>query len=361
MAPIKALACSGRVSSVAWAMAHTWHEDGISIAKIASRLDVSRSTIYRQLAAAEPPGQRLRRRRRQRREVLARRRRVVALAKKVRRIVGWRGRSGRATPIVLIRHCFGSVRRIARELRRRGLVVSASTVRRDLLASGLRSRVRPKGPRRKLGDERTRKRFSIEYLKRMKAKDFERHVFSDEKMCDTNDHTHRFVWCNKNQRPPHCEREKFAAKIHVWAAVGVGYRKLVWLPGGGIDGGIYVRKCLSPCVNELKHKIFMQDGARAHIAGEAYLRKRNVEVLPDWPPRSPDLNPIETIWGRLQAKVSENGPTNEQELAEMWEREFYALDQAEIDALVRSFPHRLRECVRRNGKTIESKSMKKTR
>ncbi len=43
---------------------------------------------------------------------------------------------------------------------------------------------------------------------------------------------------------------------------------------------------------------FMQDGAPCHTARAVmnYLRERNVTVL-DWPGNSPDMNPIETLWG----------------------------------------------------------------
>ncbi len=45
-----------------------------------------------------------------------------------------------------------------------------------------------------------------------------------------------------------------------------------------------------------KSYIFMQDNAPAH-KGEAlkFLQKSNISIL-DWPPQSPDINPIEQVW-----------------------------------------------------------------
>ena len=55
--------------------------------------------------------------------------------------------------------------------------------------------------------------------------------------------------------------------------------------------------------------IFMQDNASihtAHIVGE-WLDEHAIQVM-DWPPYSPDLNPIENIWALLKQKIYELRP-----------------------------------------------------
>ena len=50
----------------------------------------------------------------------------------------------------------------------------------------------------------------------------------------------------------------------------------------------------------------MQDGARCHTAGTTLddIKRKNVHYISNWPPSSPDLNPIENFWALLQQRVA---------------------------------------------------------
>ncbi len=61
--------------------------------------------------------------------------------------------------------------------------------------------------------------------------------------------------------------------------------------------------------------IFQQDLAPAHTAKstQRWLNDHGVSVL-DWPANSPDLNPIENLWGIVKRKMRNKRPKNADEL-----------------------------------------------
>ncbi len=61
--------------------------------------------------------------------------------------------------------------------------------------------------------------------------------------------------------------------------------------------------------------IFQRDVAPAHTAQstKSWFNDHGVTVL-DWPANSPDLNPIENIWGFVKRKMRDTRPNNVDDL-----------------------------------------------
>ena len=65
---------------------------------------------------------------------------------------------------------------------------------------------------------------------------------------------------------------------------------------------------------------FQQDNASVHTAKivKDYIKRSRIPIIA-WPPNSPDLNPIETVWAYIKDQLSKypNDPKDEDKL---WER-----------------------------------------
>jgi DDE superfamily endonuclease len=115
-------------------------------------------------------------------------------------------------------------------------------------------------------------------------------------------------------QPRACGKKK---RKMFWAAFGYGLRtRLVPMDGdptarrGGVTARIY-REVLNQHLLPVLHfgTIFMHDNAPIHTAHliREWLEEHNVDVM-DWPPYSPDLNPIENLWALLKAEMYRQFP-----------------------------------------------------
>lgn len=237
-----------------------------------------------------------------------------------------------------------------------GIEVSKQTVVSDLHKLQLTAAVRPKVcclPQ----DHATRQAFAEQH-RRMNPN---RIVFTDEKIFTTNDEGSRTQWVAQGMRPsPRLKMRWPPGRVMVWAAIGNNFRHLVFLPNNvgrerehfRLTARAYVRRCLSSIVPFLQTsgRTLQQDGAACHTAGSTlrYLEEKGIRVLQS-PPRSPDLNVIETLWAIMAPRVTKLAPTNrvqlEAAIATVWEE----LDTRTVNSLVGSFPKRCAEVIQKNG------------
>ncbi len=69
----------------------------------------------------------------------------------------------------------------------------------------------------------------------------------------------------------------------------------------------------------------------------------------DWPSMSPDLNPIEHLWGILKQKVEERKVSNIHQLRDIIIEEWKRSPAATCEALVNSVPKSVKTVLENNG------------
>ena len=72
-------------------------------------------------------------------------------------------------------------------------------------------------------------------------------------------------------------------------------------------------------------------------------------VLADWPPNSPDLNPMENFWGYLQQKMDAKGCKTFSEFSTALHSEVKAIPKKVFSNLVDSMPKRMAACIALDG------------
>ncbi len=185
-------------------------------------------------------------------------------------------------------------------------------------------------------------------------------LFSDEsKFCISFGNQGPRVWRKSGEAQiPCCLKSsvKFPQSVMIWAAMSsAGVGPLCFLKST-VNAAIYqeiLEHFMLPSADKLYGDadfIFQQDLAPAHTAKgtKSWFNDHGVTVL-DWPANSPDLNPIENLWGIVKRKMRDTRPNNADELKATVKETWASIPPQQCHKLITSMPRRIEAVIKAKG------------
>lgn len=199
-------------------------------------------------------------------------------------------------------------------------------------------------------------------------------LFSDEAKFDNmggvNLHNAHYY----SDENPHWQRDHRTQRrwsLNVWAGIIGDYVVGPMFYNENLTGPLYLnilRNEVPPLLEDLPLDLrrdmwFQQDGAPAHRVRSvktflnATYPNRWIGIgsqVHEFPPRSPDLTPIDfALWGIVKEKIFAQAPTTMENMMERIEEAFQSITVETLRKIQASFRRRLQKCIEENGHLIE--------
>jgi hypothetical protein len=187
-------------------------------------------------------------------------------------------------------------------------------------------------------------------------------VFTDEsRFCCRNDN--HWVWKRRgefqmNVMAPMTKFPQFS--VMVWGAIGPNFKSSLIIFDTTVNAGTYIDALKQAFFHEANQAfggspwVFVQDGATCHTTTNNIDEiTRHCLVCPSWPPNSPDLNPIEMLWGIIKKRLNWAHIASRDEAITAILNTWNDIDMCLINGLCASFTARVQLMAEAGGQTIQ--------
>ncbi|CAI5452412.1 unnamed protein product [Caenorhabditis angaria] len=237
-----------------------------------------------------------------------------------------------------------------------GLNISKTTVWRAIDQSPeiVRAKLVP-APRLTLRHKDNR----LTFAKANMATDWDKIIFSDEKKFNLDGPDgYNSYWHDIRKDQLRFPKRNFGGgRVMCWGAFSAaGTLKIAFVSFkmDSLDYQKTLHDYLLPYLRRFRTRkfTFQQDNAAIHVSQSSkdWFKSHKIKVL-DWPACSPDLNPMENVWGELVRRVYAQGKKYDtvDQLKDAIETEWNKIDKNYLKRLVDSMPNRLYDVISKHG------------
>lgn len=249
--------------------------------------------------------------------------------------------------------------------------ISVTTIKRRLIANGFNGRVAKKKPLLRTVNKRKRLAFARLH-KDWTVEDWKKVFWTDESKFELFGNKRR-KYVRRRVGESHKENcitptvKHGGGSVMVWGGFSYdGVGDLIKIDG--IMDKNYYHRILSrhavPSGTRLigQNFVFQQDNDPKHTSKlcKAYLESKEVQgvlKIMDWPPQSPDVNPIELLWDEMDRQVRETTITSEKSMFENLKRVWDSLRATTLHKLVERMPKICSAIIKAKGGYFNEKTL----
>ncbi|KAL4499102.1 hypothetical protein ABPG72_017004 [Tetrahymena utriculariae] len=198
----------------------------------------------------------------------------------------------------------------------------------------------------------------VNYCKKMlkrKGQPLNETIFTDETGVYLSDCHKSKVWTPKGKKIK-IELPKKDLKVNCWGGISYEGATSLHIFEGSLNKEVY-QEILEKRMEEMESLYpdgfeFMHDNHPVHSSLEIWGEEQGLNII-DFPPYSPDLNPIENLWAVLKNKVAADNPKTYKQLEDSLYKNWEILTQ--IDTLrpfIEGLQNRYSMCIENKGERL---------
>ena len=166
------------------------------------------------------------------------------------------------------------------------------------------------------------------------------------------------TWCHKGAKPVVKKLNPNKA-LMVWAAIASKGKSNLWIGKYGfkINSEEYCKMLNDTLVPFILANyqngsyLVLQDNARCHTSKESskWLIENQINILPNYPPYSPDFNAIEKMWKIMKDDIEKFQPQNLTELKDCILKSYEMISQEMINNWIQHVRACMNDCIEKKG------------